>query len=82
MDIKSVFCGKNILVTGHTGFKGAWLCIWLNLLGANVTGYSLADMHPQGVFMRTALQKRVTHITGDIRDLPSLKKAFAEPQLT
>ena len=80
MDLKNVLCGKNVLVTGHTGFKGAWLCLWLGLLGANVTGYSLEDMHPQGVFMRTGLQQRMTHLAGDIRDLPSLKKAFAIAQ--
>lgn len=74
----SVIQGKNILVTGHTGFKGAWLCIWLSMLGANVTGFSLDDAHPQGVFALTGLSRRLQHLTGDIRDSAALKRAFEQ----
>ena len=49
-DFFSCFRGKNVLVTGHTGFKGAWLSIWLHGLGANVFGYSQAPDNEKGVF--------------------------------
>lgn len=68
--------GRNILVTGHTGFKGSWLCLWLCRLGANVTGYSLENENPLSNFALTGLKHRMTHIIGDIRDRDSLKKAF------
>lgn len=77
-DIQGVIKGKNILVTGHTGFKGAWLCIWLSMLGANVTGFSLDDAHPQGVFTLTGLSRRMHHLTGDIRNSAALLRAFEQ----
>ncbi len=67
---------KNVLVTGHTGFKGTWLCLWLCMLGANVTGYSLDNDDPRSNFILSGLKKKITHIVGDIRDTDSLKKAF------
>ncbi len=67
---------KNILVTGHTGFKGSWLCLWLCTLGANVTGYSLDNADPHSNFLLSGLNKCIKHIVGDIRDADSLKKAF------
>lgn len=67
---------KNILVTGHTGFKGSWLCLWLCMLGANVTGYSLENKDVRSNFVLTGLKNRITHIEGDIRDTVSLNKAF------
>jgi CDP-glucose 4,6-dehydratase len=63
---------KKVLVTGHTGFKGSWLSIWLKELGAEVTGYGLEpDTRPSN-FTACNLRRRMTHKTGDIRDLDRL----------
>ncbi len=71
-----VINGKNILVTGHTGFKGSWLCLWLCQLGANITGFSLDNNDPRSNFILTGLKDRITHIIGDIRDTDNLTRAF------
>ena len=71
-----VLNGKRILVTGHTGFKGAWLTIWLCALGAKVTGFSLEPEYPNGVFVRSGIQHSIRHIIGDIRDTAALHNAF------
>ncbi len=72
--------GKRILVTGHTGFKGAWLTIWLCALGAEVTGYSLEPEYLNGVFALSGVQRSIRHITGDIRDAEALHAAFCASQ--
>ncbi len=72
------FKGKNILVTGDTGFKGSWLCIWLNELGANVHGYALPPKTPQDNFVTTGLAKHIEHRDGDVRHANELKKFFAD----
>ena len=68
--------GKNILITGHTGFKGSWLCEILLGLGANVTGYALAPLDRISLFELTQMGDRINSIIGDIRDLEALRKAF------
>jgi CDP-glucose 4,6-dehydratase len=68
------YAGKKIFVTGHTGFKGSWLCEWLLQLGAQVTGYSLPPETNPALFRQLDLQPRLRHIIGDIRDLPKLKR--------
>lgn len=68
--------GKNILVTGHTGFKGAWLTIWLVGLGANVVGYSIDESAPHGNFLLSGIQHHITHIIGDVRDADKLHATF------
>jgi CDP-glucose 4,6-dehydratase len=66
---------RRVLVTGHTGFKGFWLCTWLLELGAEVAGYSLnVPTNPSG-FVALGLQNRITHITGDIRDRQAVASA-------
>ncbi len=75
-----LLAGKRILVTGHTGFKGAWLTIWLCALGAEVTGYSLEPEYPNGVFTLSGVQRSIRHITADIRDAETLHAAFLESQ--
>ncbi len=76
--------GRRILVTGHTGFKGTWLCRMLTDLGAEVTGYSLPSPTAEGekVF-RAVVKEDIQSIEGDIRDLSSLEKAFrsARPEI-
>lgn len=69
---KNFYKDKNILVTGHTGFKGSWLCIWLNELGANVIGYSLDPYTEKDNFVVSNLSEKIIDIRGDIRDEKSL----------
>lgn len=63
-----VYSGKTVLVTGHTGFKGAWLTLWLQLLGARVVGYALEPPTEPNLFDLLRLHEGMTHIIGDIRD--------------
>lgn len=75
-----IFKGRTVLVTGHTGFKGSWLSIWLKLLGANVVGYSRDPEieKKQRNFQLCHLSQRITHLTGDIRDLEPLTKPLED----
>ena len=71
--------GRRVLVTGHTGFKGAWLSLWLHHLGARVTGYSLPPPTDRPtVFTSTGLAHLVTHVEGDVRDLGDLQRVWRE----
>jgi CDP-glucose 4,6-dehydratase len=70
--LASVFAGRSVLVTGHTGFKGSWLCEWLLLLGARVTGFSLPPPTEPSLFDQLSLASRITHVDGDVRDLSAL----------
>lgn len=79
----SFYKGKKVFVTGHTGFKGAWLCKMLVLAGANVTGYSLQPPTSPSLFEIANIAKDVDSRIGDIRDYDSLKSAFdkAQPEI-
>jgi CDP-glucose 4,6-dehydratase len=70
----SAFAGRRVLVTGHTGFKGAWLCQWLLALGAKITGLGLPPATTPNLFTQLGLAKRVRHIVGDIQDPAVLVK--------
>ena len=70
--VSKIFAGKRILVTGHTGFKGSWLCIWLEALGAEVSGYALDPISERDNFVVSGVEKRVRHHVGDIRDFDRL----------
>jgi len=70
---------KNVLVTGHTGFKGSWLSMILKMLDANVIGYSLAP-ESLSLFESAQIMNDVTSIIGDIRDYDSLKLVFDKYQ--
>ena len=72
------FKGKNVFITGHTGFKGTWLSKILVDAGANVTGYSLAPNEEQRLFEMSKVKGNINHIIGDIRDFKTLQKAFNE----
>jgi CDP-glucose 4,6-dehydratase len=63
---------KRVLLTGHTGFKGGWLALWLHALGAKVLGYSLPANTSPSLFEQARVGDVVTHQIGDIRDLPAL----------
>lgn len=85
-DLKEVFDfykGKKVLVTGHTGFKGSWLCRILVNAGAEVTGYSLNPPTDPALFSMAGLEGKMNSVIGDIRDLAHLKKTFAaaEPEI-
>ena len=69
-----VYKDKRVFVTGHTGFKGSWLCEWLLALGAKIYGYSLEPPTRPSLFKQLKLANRITsHAIGDIRDLRALK---------
>jgi CDP-glucose 4,6-dehydratase len=70
------FHGKRVFVTGHTGFKGSWLCEWLLQLGAEVTGYSLPAPTDPALFHQLELAPRLRHLVGDIRDAGKLRDAL------
>lgn len=73
-----VFAKRTVLVTGHTGFKGAWLSIWLLTLGADVVGYSLEPPTNPSLFEAAGLTTRLTHIHGDVRDRQRVQAVIAE----
>ncbi|MDP9349679.1 MAG: CDP-glucose 4,6-dehydratase [Gemmatimonadota bacterium] len=66
------YAGRTVLVTGHTGFKGAWLSIWLQRLGARVVGYALQPPTTPSVFGSAGLTERMEHVEGDVRDTEAL----------
>lgn len=74
------FQGKKILITGHTGFKGAWLSLWLQELGATLIGYSLPPPTTPSLFDTLALEKDIQHHQGDILDKETLESVFAKEQ--
>lgn len=77
MEGLNIYKGKKVLVTGHTGFKGAWLSIWLTKIGAKVIGFSLPKSENDYVYRRTAFSKKIfADEKGDIRDYKQLKKVF------
>src|SRR5574344_1598896 len=72
--------GKKVFVTGHTGFKGTWLCRILIIAGADVTGYSLEPPTESSLFEQTKTKKNIHSISGDIRDGANLKRALVKAQ--
>ncbi len=79
----SFYKGKKVFVTGHTGFKGSWLCKLLSNSGAEVTGYSLSPTTTPSLFEIADIAQDIHSVIGDIRNLDSLKAAFdeAEPEI-
>lgn len=77
--MKSTFWqGKRVLLTGHTGFKGSWLSLWLQSLNAQVTGYALVPPTKPSLFEAAEVGKGMASVNGDIRDLEHLQRVFAE----
>ena len=74
---------KKVLITGHTGFKGSWLSVWLHMLGAELTGYALDPLTPDDNFVLSGMQHKMHDNRGDIRDLQHLSRVFetAKPEL-
>ena len=74
------WAGKQVYLTGHTGFKGAWLALWLRALGSRVTGYALAPPGPLNLFELAAVGRGMTHELGDIRIAETLAASLARAQ--
>ena len=72
--------GKRVLLTGHTGFKGAWLAIWLTRLGAQVYGFALAPQPKPNLFLLAGLGAGLAHMEGDVCDDQAVKSAVAQAQ--
>lgn len=70
--------GKRVLLTGHTGFKGSWLSVWLQSMGAHVVGYALAPPTSPSLFEVANVGNGMTCVIGDIRDLTKLQATFNE----
>lgn len=75
---RSYWQGRTVFLTGHTGFKGAWLSLWLESLGANVTGYALDPPTQPSLFELAGVASSVHSICGDIRDFQRLKSVLGE----
>ena len=79
-EVFDFYKGKKVLVTGHTGFKGTWLCRILVNAGAEVTGYSLNPPTDPALFHMAGLEGKMKSVIGDIRDLAHMKEVFAEAE--
>lgn len=77
---KNFWRGKRVLLTGHTGFKGSWLSLWLQSLGAEVTGYALTPSTNPSLFEVANVDKGIRSIIGDVRDLDRLVEVLSEHQ--
>jgi CDP-glucose 4,6-dehydratase len=78
-ELGSAFAGRRVLVTGHTGFKGSWLTLWLTRLGAEVVGYALAPNTRPAMFELLDVGAHChRHVLGDIRDLDTLCAVVTE----
>ena len=75
---KSFWSGKRVFLTGHTGFKGGWLSLWLQQLGAEVTGFALAAPTDPSLFEAAQVDVGMRSIIGDIRDGDAVKRAMSE----
>jgi CDP-glucose 4,6-dehydratase len=77
MDLSEVYNGRNVLITGDTGFKGSWLALWLHNLGATVTGIGLDPKTFRDNYCACGLESVITHHTCDIRQYNEIQKIFA-----
>ena len=79
-ELQTFYHGKQVLITGHTGFKGGWLAFWLHTLGAEVIGYALPPPTTPNFFEAVKLDQKIISVLGDIRDRAKLKNAFEQHQ--
>jgi len=77
--LNEIYRGKRVLVTGHTGFKGSWLCQWLLMLGADITGFAIDCLDPSA-FRQMQLDQRLVDVRGDVRDLSAVKDVVQQAQ--
>jgi CDP-glucose 4,6-dehydratase len=75
--------GRRVLITGHTGFKGGWLAMWLRTLGAEVAGLSLPAPTEPSLFEQARIGEMVSHVEGDVRDLDAVRRTIndARPEV-
>ncbi|MBI3715403.1 MAG: CDP-glucose 4,6-dehydratase [Betaproteobacteria bacterium] len=78
MSDPAIWSGRKVLLTGHTGFKGGWLALWLQHMGADILGYSLAPPTLPNMYEVAEVGKGMRTVFGDIRDLDKLSKQVAE----
>src|SRR2546428_766194 len=78
MDISGFWKAKKVLITGHTGFKGSWLSLWLHKLGADVTGFSLNPPTKPSLFELSRIDRKIKSILGDVRNLAYLERVLNE----
>ncbi len=83
LSLEEFYKGRKVFVTGHTGFKGSWLCHLLIYLGAEVTGYAILPPTDPSIYELTGLSDRIHSVIGDVRDGEKLKNAMreAEPEI-
>jgi CDP-glucose 4,6-dehydratase len=74
---RSFWQGRRVFLTGHTGFKGSWLALWLNQMGAEVTGYALDPPTQPSLFEQARVAESICSVHGDIRDFAHLKRVIA-----
>ncbi|HIE00472.1 MAG TPA: NAD-dependent epimerase/dehydratase family protein, partial [Thiotrichaceae bacterium] len=75
---KNFWQGKTVLVTGHTGFKGSWMSLWLHQMGANVVGYSLAPPTEPSLYKDARVEEGIESNEADIRDLTRLQQVISD----
>jgi CDP-glucose 4,6-dehydratase len=80
MSFGNIYKGKKVLITGHTGFKGSWMALWLKHLGADVFGYSLPATSEKDNFVTCGLESQIEQRIGDIRDKGNLLDFFTYVQ--
>ncbi len=78
MILNNFYKGKKVLITGHTGFKGAWLSLWLESLGAKVIGYSLKPKISPNLFELAEISSGIISIIGDVKDKDKMKEIIQE----
>lgn len=79
-EIMEFYKGKKVLITGHTGFKGAWMSVLLANAGADVIGYARCSEKEHSLFDMCGVEKQITHINGDVRDLAHLTEVMRQYQ--
>jgi len=78
VSMRDFYKNKKVFITGHTGFKGSWLTLWLTMMGAKVLGYALEPNTDPSLFNVLNLHKDIDHIIGDIRDFEKLREIITE----
>jgi CDP-glucose 4,6-dehydratase len=76
--LEEAYRGKTVLITGHTGFKGGWLALWLESLGAKIIGFSWDVPTNPSFFQKTNLSGKITDLRGDVRDYNTVSKIIHE----